>query len=345
MRLRIYILLSIALLSCFKANSQVLDTICVEGNRQSNLAVPYAAGVSYSWDINGGSIVSSPDSNDILIAWSGIKGLYPISVVATSVHGCSSDTTNAYVYLTLPDFARIEGPTNVCPGSEVVLTAYAGSAFAWQGGKSGQTIRFTAKNDTTVYLVALNGRCANDTTFHTIQVEELPALAFEGPSDTVPLNSFQDFILQNQNTTAFNWIVNGEVKSSDPLYIHHFQQAGSYDVGITAQFGACSDTLLKRYYVYEDYKVFIPNAFTPNGDGSNELFYFEGVGIKSYRAMIYTRWGQQIYQWTEKDEVRGWDGTMPNGTKAMSGTYLYKIFVTDYYGGERAYQGQLTLLN
>jgi gliding motility-associated-like protein len=337
--------LSFVLLSCLSANSQVLDTICVQGNRQSNLAVPYAAGYTYTWNIGGGTIISNPDSNDVYISWGSQKGLYPISVVATSEKGCISDTTAAFVYLTLPNFARIEGPSLVCPGTEVKLTAYAGSAFSWQGGKSGQTIEFTAKNDTTVFLVALNGRCDNDTTFHTVKVEELPALAFDGPNDTVPMGSFQDFILQNQNTTGFNWIVDGQPMSNDPLYIHRFTHAGRYDIGVAAKFGDCSDTLLKSYYVYEDYKVFIPNAFSPNGDGTNDLFLFKGVGFKSYRALIYTRWGQQIHKWTDKDEVQGWDGTMPNGEKAASGTYLYKIYITDYYGGEKAYQGQLTLIN
>ncbi len=344
MRLKQHIWFLLLSLSTLLGRAQILDTICVEGGRQSNLAVPYTPGASYEWSIGGGIIISKPDSNDVLVDWSTNKGLYLVSVVSTFGTACYGDTSKAYIYLTLPNYARIEGPEEVCRGTEVKLEAYAGSVFAWLGGKSSQTIKFVAERDTSVYLVALNGPCQNDTTVHTIRVRELPNLDFDGPSDTVPLWSFQDFMLLNENASGYAWLAEGQEVSQDPLYIHHFNKPGEFNIGVVAKFGQCIDTLIRKYYVFDDFAVHIPNAFTPNGDGTNERFLFKGVGIKSFEAQVYTRWGQKIYSWNETTEEPGWDGQMADGTQAPLGVYLYKIFVTDYYGGVHPYSGQFSLL-
>ena len=67
---------------------------------------------------------------------------------------------------------------------------------------------------------------------------------------------------------------------------------------------------------------YVPNAFTPNGDGLNDTFGAIGQGISEYRMMIFNRWGNMIF---ESDDVqKQWDGTH-NGEKAELGVYVYKI--------------------
>jgi gliding motility-associated-like protein len=325
-------------------SAQVLDTICVEGNRQSNLAVTYTEGATYTWLIRGGTIVSKADSNDVTVNWGNTAGIYPITVYVTNAMGCSGDTSLAYIYLVLPSTARIVGPDKVCPGEMVTLRAVAGGDHTWQGGKTLEEINFVAHRDTAVYLVALNGKCTNDTTYHRIEVEETPYVNFDGPNDTVPVRSFQDFVYIGDEVSDVSWVYDGAYVSSDQLYTHQFMQAGIYKIGVVAHFGNCTDTLYRKYYVFDDFAVHIPNAFTANNDGVNDRFLFRGVGIKSYNAQVYNRWGQRLYSWTDKTPEPGWDGTLKPGEEAPLGTYLYKIFVQDYYGIEHTYSGYFSLL-
>jgi gliding motility-associated-like protein len=68
-------------------------------------------------------------------------------------------------------------------------------------------------------------------------------------------------------------------------------------------------------------QVFIPNAFSPNGDGKNDVFRITtSTGIKLYRFEIYNRWGNKV--WSTIDPKRGWDGTQAGGESEM-GTYYY----------------------
>lgn len=69
--------------------------------------------------------------------------------------------------------------------------------------------------------------------------------------------------------------------------------------------------------------VFIPNSFSPNNDGINDVFFPIGVGIDDYEIFIYDRWGELIYNGIEKDN--GWNGKLKNGTIAPEGTYVYIV--------------------
>lgn len=69
----------------------------------------------------------------------------------------------------------------------------------------------------------------------------------------------------------------------------------------------------------------IPNAFSPNGDGKNDVYRVKAdktKGIVEFRAIIYNRWGQKIYEWTDLNG--GWDGTY-NGTDVKQGTYFVLV--------------------
>lgn len=72
--------------------------------------------------------------------------------------------------------------------------------------------------------------------------------------------------------------------------------------------------------------VFIPNLFTPNGDGNNDFFVVYGEGFESLELKIYNRWGVLVFYSRDVEEITttGWDGTY-NGTPQTAGTYLWKL--------------------
>jgi gliding motility-associated-like protein len=88
---------------------------------------------------------------------------------------------------------------------------------------------------------------------------------------------------------------------------------------------------------------YIPNAFTPNGDGENDYFTGKGIGIVNYHMQIFDRWGMMIFE--TYDLYQGWDGRANGGSGiAQQDTYVYKINLTDIFHQQHYYIGAVNLL-
>ncbi|MCK8491381.1 gliding motility-associated C-terminal domain-containing protein [Spirosoma sp. RP8] len=90
-----------------------------------------------------------------------------------------------------------------------------------------------------------------------------------------------------------------------------------------------------------DPKIFVPDAFTPNGDGNNDTFMVKGLYFDRFRLTIYSRWGEVIYSTT--DRTKGWDGTI-NGQQAAAGQYMYQVEVIDDTDHKTLKTGALLLI-
>jgi gliding motility-associated-like protein len=96
--------------------------------------------------------------------------------------------------------------------------------------------------------------------------------------------------------------------------------------------------------VIDEMTVFIPNSFTPNGDGTNDVFNVKGLGFKleGFSMELFDRWGHSMF--FTKDVAKGWDGTV-KGQPAQDGVYIYKIKAIGVNGeGKKEYIGHVTLM-
>ena len=93
--------------------------------------------------------------------------------------------------------------------------------------------------------------------------------------------------------------------------------------------------------VAPEMRIFVPNTFTPNGDGLNETFGAKGEGIGWYDMQIYDRWGNLIFHSSNPNQQ--WDGTF-NKKKSPEGAYVYKIFARGVHEGAKNIDGTVTLL-
>ncbi|GAB3693927.1 hypothetical protein GCM10027592_14280 [Spirosoma flavus] len=88
-------------------------------------------------------------------------------------------------------------------------------------------------------------------------------------------------------------------------------------------------------------RILVPDAFTPNGDGINDVFVAKGIYVDKFSMTIYSRWGEVIYNSTDKS--KGWDGNA-NGQVASSGQYMYRIEMIDLLGTKTVRTGALLLV-
>jgi gliding motility-associated-like protein len=104
---------------------------------------------------------------------------------------------------------------------------------------------------------------------------------------------------------------------------------------------APTETFSNTVIFRQEFKLIIPNAFSPNGDGLNEVFEVKGQFLANYRLLIYDRWGQILFD--NQNQSRGWDGRL-NGKEIPTGAYPYRITGKDASGKEFTKTGTVTLL-
>lgn len=121
------------------------------------------------------------------------------------------------------------------------------------------------------------------------------------------------------------------------------EQTTVYTVTATDTNG-CSVTTTVTVLVNDDFRVALPNIFTPNGDGNNDDFRFWSFGAVVTEVRIFNRWGSQVYfNPNQESTAPGWDGTH-NGEPAPEGTYVYVIDVEYANGEKRQTTGSITLI-
>lgn len=137
------------------------------------------------------------------------------------------------------------------------------------------------------------------------------------------------FATETINANSFN--INLSPENGGPTQLLTVQSR--YDNNLILN----SNTQTLRY----EFVVYVPSAFTPNGDGMNDLLEFFGVPSENASVNIYSRWGQTIY--SSEDLSKGWDGIV-SGKSAPSGTYFYEIFFETTSGNKLRQRGTFVLL-
>jgi gliding motility-associated-like protein len=148
----------------------------------------------------------------------------------------------------------------------------------------------------------------------------------------------------NNSTGAdsYSWnFGNGDTSNvQNPTYV--YAKSGEYEVTlIVSNTYGCIDTATCKIVVDVVSSFMVPNVFSPNGDGVNDLFRVDGIGLASVKAQIFNRWGTKIYEW---DAPNGqWDGRTPAGVMAPDGVYFFIIEAKGLDGKEYFEKGHVTL--
>ncbi|MDZ4664270.1 MAG: gliding motility-associated C-terminal domain-containing protein [Bacteroidota bacterium] len=132
----------------------------------------------------------------------------------------------------------------------------------------------------------------------------------------------------NSSITSTWGFGNGSIYKNIPnnvLTSATYSAPGTYSIILTVQKGSCIDRIIKIIQVDIRSKMEIPNVFTPNGDGSNDVFRLIGSGLKEVYIGIYDRWGRKVYELTSETGNFAWDGKDQTGKSCADGTYFYVI--------------------
>jgi gliding motility-associated-like protein len=180
-----------------------------------------------------------------------------------------------------------------------------------------------------------------------VQVNPNPIAGFEADPWITTLDTpdiaFFNISTSDSTLQYFLWDFGDGTTSTDEEPVHTYLVAGEYEISFRIEtINTCWDTVFGKVAVTEEVKLFIPSAFTPNGDGKNDFFEILGTPISNFNLYIFDRWGGQI--WSTHNFEKQWDGTTESGEKAPAGTYIYQISGTDYLKRDVSFKGTVTVV-
>ncbi|MBK7668017.1 MAG: gliding motility-associated C-terminal domain-containing protein [Sphingobacteriaceae bacterium] len=284
-----------------------------------------------------------------------------VSVVGTA-NGCSN-TATASVNVNPNPTANINtGTANGCVPTCVEFNAANSSAgiasYNWILNGAGITgsvngaYCFDEAASYTLGLTVFDGNgCTSTITPVTITIHPQPIADFNHApiKPIVNQDPFVTFTDASYNATIVSWnwyfMNTAQYTSIEQNPTFGYLEPGTYPVVLVVKsdFG-CVDTLVRPLVVMEDFGIYAPNAFTPNGDGLNDIFQPKGFGVVDYELNIYDRWGEKVFS-TKKFE-EGWDGKFMGrkGDIIEEGTYTWLINCTSVFGKSHELKGHVTLI-
>lgn len=331
------------------------DTVCFGDKHSFRNLTSIAAGsvVKWSWSFGDNTLSNSFEPNHTYASF----GIFAVTLTATSSMGCkdSSSKTAHVWHLPRPNFMVNDSAgcrTHAVQFTDL-STSIDGSISKWRWDfGNGVVDSFpvvdakyvdAGKYDVNLKVTSSLG-CQNDTTkYEYVTAYELPIASFintpDDPSMFVPEVSFLD-----RSVNAIQWWWNFGDSSTSELQFpeHNFTQVGVYMITLmTESADGCRDTTWKELELKDDYAFWIPNSFTPNDDGTNDLFIVKGFGYSDFTIAIFNRLGDLIFSSTN-DSV-GWDGRH-NGTPSAMDVYVYQVQIKDVFGSPHTYKGNLSLV-
>lgn len=314
---------------------------------------------AYSWTGPNG-FVSNQKNPKIPESTLNHNGTYVLTV--TSDKGCTATASVNVIVNPLPNVNITSKNTSGCaPLCNVGFTATSTSnitKYEWSLG-NGTTSSNSHIDDVCFYqsgpyspavTVVDNNGCRN-TMATNVQVFPKPVADYKYSPNPInilnPLVNFTDISFGGDINTWF-WAINpgnyGTFAQQNPSVT--FQDTGVYAVHlVVTNTNGCKDTVSKAIYVYEDFMFYVPNAFTPNGDGQNDEFKPIITNVSNYHMIIFDRWGKEVF--STRDLNKGWDGNVKskinNNVPTKQEVYIWRIEFSSK-GKGAVHTGHVTLI-
>jgi len=319
------------------------DTIICVGD--SALLTGYG-GVTYTW--SPAAAFSCDSCNP---AFSAPTVVTQYTVTGTDAQGCSSTDTTS-VFLKTNTVSIASGDTQICAGNTIPLSDSGGTKYTWIPAKwlnNPYIADPLATPDSTIKYMAIAqlSSCIPDTNYVTVIVHPLPTV-YAGPDQALVAGALAQLSATGTLIYTYAWD-NGNTLSCDTCAnpVASMSVTTTYNVQVASYFGCTSSDTVTIHVYCDNSQIFIPNSFTPNGDGQDDVFYPRGRGvriIKSFR--IYNRWGQMIFERSNielNDVSNAWDGSY-NGNTPKPDVYVYILDALCETGEPLNLKGDVTII-
>ena len=216
-------------------------------------------------------------------------------------------------------------------------------------------INSSEKGSYTIVSITDENNCVNigeDTLY--VDVLNMPIADFltYGPDGLAEFDILQpeiSFLNTSFSAINYSWYFgdppyNGTSNNENPTYT--FNEPGSYPVTLIVENGPCIDDTIKNILIKPVFTLFLPDAFTPDGDGLNDFFPWDcgkplGTSIEDFSIFVYNSWGEEVF--SSNDVNACWNGKMEQDGQILQGYYTYIIQIVDILGVHHTKTGKVLL--
>ena len=318
------------------------DTLCP--NEEVTIEAFTEEPLSYTW--NTGDTVSR-----FTVIPENVITTYTVTVAYEN--GCTrSDSITVYAVASIDPPTFTLDPNEDCAGSRFVITANDYAQYHWSNGATTQSITVYPQVTTSYSLTVYDEVGCSSSGETQVVVHPIPQAAFaperfltyieDGAADV----QFLDF-----SEGASNWLYDfgdqwsNSNTSIDQNPIHTYTHSGIYTVTqwVTSDFG-CMDSVTRMVSIQKPFYFYVPNAFTPDGDGINEIWLPQGEGVdeSNYVCMVFDRNGRLIFK--TNSLTQGWDGRDQRGKAVPCASYVYVIQTSTMDATPKEFTGTVTVV-
>ncbi len=326
------------------------DTICHGHSVQIGINPGNNPSIHYTW-IPSNSLSQSNSAN-------------PVATPAQSTDykmllsdGVCTDTFFQRVLVTY-DTLHITGAELLCAGdtTQLFVTDPAPGpqpSYQWQpvnqiisGANTASPLVSPSQNTTYIVTATNASGCVTTDSIQVTITSTLPSVNITATPDTITYGDTSQLNLTSvSNLSSYQWTPNSTLSAFNILNPVAFPKfTTSYFAQVSDSHGCKRSDTITVYVIHtpcSEANLYIPDAFTPNGDGKNDVFYVRGNGITSIYFAVYDRWGQKIFE--TKNINQGWDGTY-NGKQMDVAVFGYYAEGTCISGEKFIKKGNVTLL-
>jgi gliding motility-associated-like protein len=327
--------------------------------------VPVGNGPISTWHWDFGLVALTNDTSNINSPSYvyNTPGTYQVTLLVVDSLGCKDTMQQNVSVFYLPQVNFSGGPLSGCAPlcvdflDQTTVQNSAAAQWHWEFGDDDTSIVqnpqhcYTEQGDYTVTLTVTSAEGCSYTDSIVGYVDVIPGpvadFSFSPQPQTIsdPTIYFTD--LSTGGPQEWFWefgVPGGTSTSQNPTYV--YPDTGTFNVMliVSAAGGACPDTAWGEVVISPELLIWIPNAFTPNGNGNNDVFmpvFSDASYVRQYQMLVFDRWGNLIFQTT--NPLAGWDGKT-NSSIAQIDTYVYKITVAGIDGIPHGYIGQVNLI-
>jgi len=320
-----------------------------------NLSAPGPA-ADYDWVGPNGYVQNNTQNPTILNSTISMGGVYTVTV--TYPGGCVSTGTTTVIVNPTPTALFNGGPLTGCAPLCVDFTDLSvgngGVITNWNWNIQGQMpvniqnpnvcFNNAGSYDVSLTVTTADG-CTNTLTIPDyVVVSPNPIASFiYTPQQINELDANVTFASNSIGATNWFWDFGDGSYSNVENPIHPYADTGTFCITLLVTNNAgCADTTVGCLYIQPEYSLYIPNTFTVNGDGLNEMWMLYGRGVKKIEVRIFDRWGEELYFFD--DLAKGWPGTRQNGQVCKQDVYVFRIVATDPQSNDHTILGRVTLI-
>ena len=336
----------------------IADEVCYGDETNFTDQSTITNGSIVDWNWNFGATEGNSNQQNPSHTFNEYSDNFEVTLVTTSNEGCSDTLTQVVTLRPIVDFDIVPSNADGCQELTVIFEnqsqATGGAnvvSWDWDFGDGFNSFLespehvFTESGSFTVNLTATtDADCQLEHTIpFEIDVYPLPIPGFRTePEEGSTVNPLIDVIDESIDAVNYIYDFGDGFYTNDPNPSHEYEDVGSYEITqiVQTEYG-CVDSTSLAVRIKDALTFYAPNAFTPDGDGRNDVYKWSVRGHDSFQIIIFNRWGEEIFK--TDDEFDYWDGTYM-GKPVKDGVYVYRVIIWDNNDDWHRYDGHITVI-